>query len=101
MSRTRFPFKGQTHLFYRRIEPRNFALNHLLYELRTEPELRGALLADPDAFAAAHDADSRAIRALYDNDIAAAVACGAHPIIGWTVILLLRQLRGDVSPPAH
>lgn len=99
--RARYPFKGNRHLFYKRIEPPDFAFNHVLYALRTQPALRIALLADPDAFAAQHAMDPRGIRALYDNDIAAAVAAGAHPIIGWTVILLLRYDRGDIAAPTH
>ncbi len=96
-----FPFKGDTHLFYRRIEPEYFGFNRALYELRTEPQKRRELLDDPDAFATARGLDRRAVRALCDNDIASVVECGGHPILGWTVILLLRFDRGDTSKSAH
>ena len=101
MPREPFPFKGDTHLFYRRIEPEHFSFNGVLYELRTQPERRRELLDDPDGFAAARGLDPRAVRALYDNDIARVVECGGHPILGWTVILLLRFDRGDTSRPGH
>ena len=101
MSRPRFPFKGDRHLFYRRIEPEHFAFNGALYELRTDPQKRRALLEDPDGFAAQRGLDPRAVRALYDNDIAQVVERGGHPILGWTVILLLRFDRGDTSKPPH
>ncbi len=97
-ARPKFPFRGTTHLFYKRIEPEHFDLNALLYELKLDAQKRTALLADPRAFAAAHGADEAAMQALYDNDILALVARGGHPIIGWTVILLLRYQRGDTTP---
>jgi hypothetical protein len=98
--RERFAFQGRTNLFYKRIEPEHFALNAVLYELKQNGAKRHQLLADPAAFATTHGVDPAAMQALYDNDIAALVERGGHPIIGWTVILLLRFERGDTTAHA-
>jgi|GEM_PF-2777873 hypothetical protein len=94
-TRTPYPFKGTKHWFYRRIEPEHFHFNEVLYELKVEAQARRAFLADPDGFCAAHELKPQEAEALKENDIARYVAAGGHPILAWTVVLLLRYDKGE------
>lgn len=85
-----FPFKGSGYAFYKRIEPRAFRLNQVLWELRIDPQARLALLRDPDEFAAVHALAPDEADALREQDIVKLNAAGGHAILGWGVILLLR-----------
>lgn len=97
-TRTPYPFKGTKHWFYRRIEPQYFHFNEVLYELKANADVRQELLLDPDAFCNKHGLSPQEAKALKENDIAQYVAAGGHPILAWTVVLLLRYDKGDRQP---
>lgn len=98
MTRAPYPFKGNQFWFYRRIEPEHFYFNEVLYELKADAALRRALLDDPDAFFRRYDLGENQATALRENDIVKHVAAGGHPILAWTVVLLLRYDKGDRQP---
>jgi hypothetical protein len=95
-----YPFKGQQNWFYNRIEPAHFHLNEVMFDMKSERALRLEFIADPAAFGRKHQLKDDAVEALRDNDIHKLNAAGGHPILGWTVILLLRMDRGDTHGPA-
>jgi hypothetical protein len=99
-TRQPYPFKGQKNWFYKRIEPQAFHLNEVLFSLKSDRALRLGFLADPEGFGAEHRLDPDAVAALRDRDIHRLNAAGGHPIVGWTVILLLRMDSGDTHGPA-
>lgn len=99
-SRKPYPFKGQQNWFYNRIEPQHFHLNEVLFDLKSDRAMRLEFIADPDAFATKHELDAAALEALREVDIHQLNAAGGHPILGWTVILLIRMDRGDTHGPA-
>ena len=97
-TRTPYPFKGNQFWFYRRIEPQAFHFNEVLFELKADAGLRRAMLDDPDGFFRQHELGEREAEALRENDIVKYVAAGGHPILAWTVVLLLRYDKGDRQP---
>ncbi len=99
-TRKPYPFKGQQHWFYNRIEPAHFHLNEVMFEMKSDRPMRLAFIADPDAFAKKYELKADALEALREVDIHKLNAAGGHPILGWTVILLLRMDRGDTHGPA-
>lgn len=102
-TRKPYPFKGQQYWFYQRIEPAHFHLNEVLFDMKSDRQMRLEFLADPEAFAQKHQLERGALEGLRDVDIVKLNAAGGHPILGWTVILLLRMDRGDTHgpPPAQ
>jgi hypothetical protein len=88
-----YPFKGAGYAFYRRIEPHAFRLNAVLWELRVQPESRRALLTDANAFATRFALTPVESEALAEQDIRKLTDAGAHAILAWGVILLLRYDR--------
>ena len=99
-ARKPYPFKGQQNWFYNRIAPADFHLNEVMFDMKSDRAMRLAFIADPDAFGAEHQLDAAAVEALREVDINKLNAAGGHPILGWTVILLLRMDRGDTHGPA-
>jgi hypothetical protein len=95
-----YPFKGQQNWFYNRIEPAHFHLNEVLFDMKSDRQMRLAFIADPEAFGRTHELGADAVEALREVDIQKLNAAGGHPILGWTVILLLRMDRGDTHGPA-
>jgi hypothetical protein len=90
-----YPFKGQQHWFYQRIEPQAFHFNEVLFALKIDRAARRALLDDPDRFIAEQGLSEAEGAGLKTLDIATLNAAGSHPILGWTVLLLLRFDKGD------
>ncbi len=94
-----YPFKGRQNWFYNRIEPSYFHLNEVLFDMKSDRAMRLAFLADPDGFGKEHGLGPAEVEALREVDIVKLNAAGGHPILGWTVILLLRMDRGDTHGP--
>jgi hypothetical protein len=94
-TRTPYPFKGNQFWFYRRIEPEYFHFNEVLYELKADAAARRSLLDDPEAFFRHYELGEQEAEALRENKITKYVAAGGHPILAWTVVLLLRYDKGD------
>jgi hypothetical protein len=94
-ARPTYPFKGNVNWYYQRIRPEFFHLNDVLFELKVNRAARRELLDAPDAYLAAQGIEGLAVEALKELDITKLNAAGGHPILGWTVILLLRYDKGD------
>ena len=92
---TPYPFKGNTNWYYKRIEPAAFHFNDVLFQLKIDRAARRALLDDPDAYLTAHEVSGLAAEGLRELDINKLNDAGGHPILGWTVLLLLRYDKGD------
>jgi hypothetical protein len=86
-----FQFKGEGFEFYKFPEPGSFNFNNMLIRMRADKGLRARFMSDPAAVGAECSIRPEQADALASLKIERVSGTGGHPIIGWTVILLLQM----------